>query len=367
MKNMISQAISGIPRVLPAIGIAFLTAGSVHAQTGDPVFLQILNNENTLIELDLSQPVSIDPASGNVIVTPQDPLACTATSIADCDDVRVDNVTLSASPSNISQGQDLRLTWGSRGAWDCEGTVVNNTTGALITSTVWDDVASRPPSGGEDVPTSTLDPDTYEAAIECRNGPVAASATAPFTVTDPNPDAPAFCIDQGRVPPPGMTQDTAIIFNSGTITTEWSGTWGLQFPEGNQRKVAVEPDRYVAIAFDTGSTPVGTGIQVSFSDPQFSGTVAPGDKMITISECPGDFGPQDQPGCRATVGGGTYSFAVENDDPFFCDVQRDTVYYLNILYTDETVTSNPNSSPTNWFCTGANNPETTTCGNIITP
>lgn len=363
---MINQAHSRIPHALTAIGFAFLATASLHAQTTDSISLELRNAENTLIPLDPVQSVTIDPDSGNLVVTPADPLACTASSAADCTDVRVENVTLTAEPSNVSQGQEITLRWDSRGAWDCQGVLSDSDTGALITSTDWDDVIPRDPRGSDGILTSTLDPDTFVAEIECRNGPKSQSATAQFTVTDPNPDVPQFCIDEGRMPPTGMTQDKAIVYNDSRTTTEWGGTWGQPYPDGNQRNIAVEPDRYVAIAFDTGSVPVGTTVRTSISDPQFSTTVAPGDKMITVSECPGDFGPQPDSGCRVVMSGGQFTHTIGGDNGF-CNLEQGTVYYLNILYTDQNLTTHPDSSPTNWFCTGGVNGDTATCGNIISP
>lgn len=366
MTNMINQAHSRIPYALTAIGFAFLATASIHAQTTDSISLELRNAENTLIPLDPAESVSINPDNGNLVVTPVDPLACTATATADCSDVRVENVTLTAEPSNLSQGQQVTLRWDSRGAWDCQGTLRDLDTNTLIDSTIWDDLVSRHPRGSADVVTSSLDPDTFLAAIECRNGPVSQSATAQFTVTDPNPNVPQFCIDEGRVPPAGMSQDLAILFNSNTPTTEWEGTWGQPYPDGNQRNIAVEPDRYVAIAFDTGSIPVGTTVRTNISDPQFSTTVAGGDKMITVSECPGDFGPQPDSGCRVVMSGGSFTHTIGGDNGF-CNLEQGTVYYLNILYTDQTLITHPDSSPTNWFCTGGVNGDTATCGNIISP
>ncbi len=365
MKNMISQAVSRFPHAISAIGIAFL-ATSIHAQTSDSISLEILNAENTLIPLDPAVPVTINPNNGNLVVAPIDPLACTTTATANCSDVRVENVTLVAEPSNVSQGQQVTLRWDSRGAWDCQGTLRDSDTNTLITSTDWDDVISRLPQDSVDVLTSSLDPDTFLAGIECRNGPVSQSATAQFTVTDPNPNVPQFCIDQGRVPPAGMSQDLAILYHSNTPTTEWESTWGQPFPDGNQRNVAVDPDRYVAISFDTGSLPIGTRVSPNFSDPQFSTRVVGGDKMVTVSECPGDFGPQADSGCRVTLGGGAFRFEVGGDNGF-CNLQQNTVYYLNILYTDQTVDTHPDSSPNNWFCTGGVDGDTADCGNIISP
>jgi len=353
-----------------AILISSYTNAQTTASPCEPGPCLKLNDENgTVAEITLesSEPARIIPSTGNIEVSCKSP-GCDLL-VGEPIPVTITDVSLTVTPTSVSQGQFATFEWNSRGAWDCQGFLRDQASGALDTSTSWDDPESRLPSGTDNVSTSTLIPGDFLGEIVCRNGPESVSASAAFTVTDPNPDTPQFCIDQGRVPPAGMVQDTNIIHNQpATNTVNWAETWGQAFPDGNQRKVVVEPDMYVALAFNTGSVTPGTTVRPQFSDPQFSASVAGGDKIVSISECPGDFGPQADPGCRLTLGGGAFTFKIGGDDAF-CNLQNDTTYFFNVLYTNETVSQLPDSSPTEWFCTGApsGSEDSTLCGNVVSP
>lgn len=339
--------------VLATAIAAFVLSANALAQQSPRIILQ--NSENTEIELLAGSDLTVNPISGNVTATPADPAACTGIVGPTCDDVDVEVLSLTRSQAAVPQGTNVQMTWSSRGAWSC--------TGSGLPGTTWNS-GGKLPGDSQTIATGPLDPDTYTVVITCENGPVTDQASVQLEILDPNPDVPQFCIDQGRVPPLGMTQDTTILWGSGqfaaplpTETVSWLGTFGANFPNGNNRNMEIVRDRYAQLVFNSGNLANGASGRLLFNTPQFSfGVLTSGQWLITMSECPGDFGPQPDPNCRDDGFNGRFSWQRNAGSSSACNLQPNKTYYLNMLYTDD-----PDGSPLNWECTGA----TSRCGNTL--
>ncbi|NKI35082.1 hypothetical protein HFP89_07875 [Wenzhouxiangella sp. XN79A] len=334
-------------RCLSALVLAVL-AGTAFAQS-QSIILDTSPTPTTIELLDGTD-VLLDPLSGNITATPLDPAACSATT--DCSDVQVSITSFNVSPSTVTQGQTTNFGWNGRGAWECQG--------AGLPATTWN--GTKLPAGNQAVSTAALSPDTYTVTLECSNGPVTDTADVSLTVIPGGGGGggvPAFCVDDGRVPPAGLTQDTAIIDGSSTVTQTWLQLFGQDFPQGNGRDTAIQRDRYASLQFDTDGLATGVSGRVTFDVLQ---TFVPsGQKIVTLSQCPGDFTDLNDNNCKRFLGQGSVRWAINSGGGFDCVLQPNTTYYLNILYTD-----NDDAPYDDWACTGASNPTTATqCGDII--
>ena len=340
----------------PAPGLRMLSVVLLGALTANAVAQSqsiILNTQPTPTEIELldGTDVNLDPLSGDITATPLDPEACSA--VADCSDVQVAITGFSVSPSTVTQGQTATFSWNGRGAWECEGTGLAGTT--------WN--GTKLPSGSQGVSTAAVTPDTYTVGLTCSNGPVIDTANVTLTVNESGGGGgggvPQFCINDGRVPPAGLDQDTAIIDGSNTTTRTWLQLFGQEFPDGNGRDTAIQRDRYASLEFDTTGISSGTSGRLTFDVLQ---TFVPsGQKIVTLSQCPGDFTDLNDANCKRFVGQGSVRWAVNSGGGFDCILEPNTTYYLNILYTD-----NDDPPYDDWACTGASNPTAASqCGDII--
>lgn len=297
--------------------------------------------------------VTVDPLSGDLTATPQDPAACAAT--ADCSEVDVSITTFTVSPSTVSQGQTVSFQWNARGAWECQG--------SNLATTTWN--GTKLPTGSQSVSTSSLSPATYTAILDCNNGPVTDSSQVNFTVTTAGGGGggggPQFCSDNGRLPPAGLDQDTQIIVGSSTTTNTWQQLFSATFPNGNGRDTSIQRDRYAALSFNSGSLATGTSGRVLFDVLQT--TIPSGFKIVTISECPGDFTTALSSGCRRFFGQDGIRWSINTGGGFDCILSPNTDYYLNVVYT-----LNDTAPYDDWACSGASNPTTAAqCGDIMSP
>ena len=307
----------------------------------------ILNTQPTETEIPLANGtgVSIDPLTGNITATPADPSACSGT--VDCSDVDVDIITFSVGPNPVSQAGTINLNWSSRGAWSC--------TGSGLPGTTWDG-AGKLPDGSQSVSAAPLAVGSYDVVLTCSNGPVTDQETRTIVVnTDPGPTA---CVQEGRVPPVGLTRDTSIILGSGRQTLTYEDVFSSDFPGGTDVNIEIERDQYAALQFNTGNTPIGETGALDFN-AIFSSQILSGRKIVTISECPGDFTAQADPGCDQNifVGGINWRMGGAQD----CNLDQNTTYYINILYT------NDSQPPSNWFCTAHAPSGIGRCGNTFNP
>ena len=178
--------------------------------------------------------------------------------------------------------------------------------------------------------------------------------------------SPQDCAANGWVPPGNLQRDTMPLLRDDTVALDWEQFYGQPFPRGNARKLEVEPDHYVAIELDT-NTFRGEG-SIIFDNPQAAGPW--GSRLISISQCPGYFGPSPYPGdpeCREwkfAVGNIDFTVAAGSDTRD-CDLEPDRTYYLNIVFVDEVLPEG--SEDLTWRCAlGELEDETwETCGALM--
>lgn len=306
--------------------------------------------EDTEIPLAPGTDVQIDPISGNLFATPADPNACSST--VDCSDVQVDITSFTASPSTVNQGQNINFNWDARGGWVCEGSGLPGTT--------WN-ASGKLPSSSQAVSTTGLPLGDYDAVLTCSNGPVEDQLTRSITVqTDGSgPGIPQFCFDEGRVPPAGLSRDTAIgnsgppFFNDLPGTTVlWEQFFGGQFPNTAGTAWRIGRNQYASLEFSTAGVAAGRRGQIEMNIPQGSNRFGP--KVVTISQCPGDFLLQADSSCRRFIVNGAIRWSTTTSAPGRCTLLPNTTYYLNVLHTDEPDPDAPNGL--RWHCDGTTQP-----------
>ena len=299
----------------------------------------------TEIELENdSTSFQINPQTGVITInaTPLDPTACSAT--ADCSNVQVDITTFNA-PSAVNQGATINFSWSSRGAWSCAG--------SGLPGTSWN-TGTKQPDGNQSVPSGSLPLGSYTAVLECSNGPVTDQLSRVITIQDGGTIDPNC---QDRQPPAGLSRDTTVrqasVLDTGLAqrATTWLEFYRLPFPRGNDSFMKVDRNRYAALSFDTDGFASGDNGTIEFNNPQFINTT--GGKLVSISECQGDFNPQ--PGnenCIQYIGpAGTLQWAINSSNFGRCELQPNTDYYLNVLFTGD-------DDNFNWACTEAGDPQT---------
>ena len=292
---------------------------------------------DTEIELANGSEVTIDPISGDIFAIPADPSACTGT--GSCDDVQVDITSFTASPTTVNQGQSVNFNWNARGGWSCDGSGLDGTT--------WNG-SGKLPVGSQSVSIGQLAVGSYTAVLNCSNGPVSDQLSRQITV-QMNGTVDPQCAAQGRVPPLGLTRDTAIK-SSGPSNQDqagntelWEEFFGDPFPNTATTFWKIGRNQYAALEFTTAGVPAGLIGQIELTNAQ--GSTRFGPKLVTISECPGDFTTQVGDGCRREVVNGSIRWSTVTSIIGRCTLQPNTTYYLNVMHTES-----PNSNPIPWQC-----------------
>jgi hypothetical protein len=334
----------------------------------------ILEGTSPQVELGIQGEVNIDALTGNVLVTPSDPAACAA--VTSCEDVTVavESFTVNNASSTarleISQGVPATFRWGSRGAWECEGTGFPGWTGL-----------AKPPTNdvGQTVSTSLIPTGTYQSLLSCTNGPVEATA-GPISITvveGGSSGGPEQCSAASRQPPPGWnrlstgTQSCVWIagvgFASSSDCSTWAGIWDLPFPGGggDPQRVGIgrqSPNEYLAIELSTANFQPTDDLSIRREGPGSNVTIT--SSIATISECPGDFDRTSilaETGCYFVLDsildrirfGGT-------DTTRDCKLESNKTYFLNIAHT-----SSPAGTPSSQL--QSNCPSGQFCGVLYNP
>jgi hypothetical protein len=341
--------------------------------------------------IDLTGAMEID-ANGNIVVTPSDPSACTATGTCEGVEVEISDFTANNEGTSltVNQGQSITFRWSSRGAYSCDGGGLPGWTGTdkLPTNT-----------SGQIVPTGSLNPNTtYTATLSCSNGTVVADPAASVDITieeDTNPPPPG-CENRTMpsswnrmttgsnscsyfFPPEGQSLDTTADCRyfqeitgtdaSGNPIVTRPGVWPFSWEESTSlARVLGVPNsnngrHYIAMEFNSGDIPIGTDRQINTNQPQTAGLDAE-PFMMSISRCPGDF---NEAAIEAEMGEGCIGNDVviwggpdQQDTFFICGLEENTQYYLNFIFTNSPIGTSPSNIQPN--CT---NPAG--CGIRVTP
>ncbi len=316
-----------------------LAAGPAMAQSQDRT-LELQTDDGLIqIPLDTSVPMKL-LSEGDVSATAKAGFAC-PTGGASCDDVQVSMSTsnggaFTVSPGTVSHGSNVNIQWDSRGAWSCEG--------SGLPGTAWNNSNPKQPGGSQSVNTGPLTPGTtYQVEVNCSNGPVSDSRTLALTVTEDTVPVPAGCEGVPALSSyPGWSEATSILYNNSTHNPRvFADIFNQPFPgTPNTAILHMQKGRYAAIRFTTPSDLNHTN-RGQFNG-ESAGQVYPfgGDQMIfSIASCPGVFDPQyvDQADkCLKKVNVSTPFYWAGPGHPYAqydCELQPNTTYYLNILYS----------------------------------
>ncbi len=278
-------------------------------------------------------------SNGDISATAQAGFSC-PTGGASCDDVQVslnsNGGSFTLSPTTVTQGSNVSIQWNGAGAWECQG--------SGLPGTSWNSVNPKQPSGSQNVGTSALTAgNSYQVEVTCSNGPVTDSRIRTLTVQEDTIPDPEGCEDVAELSDfPDWAEATDALYGSGVVNpSTWSAVFGDSFPEGGTFHLQLTKGEYAAMRFTTpanlNSLSAGSiNSEISSTSSQ-SGA---GPRMISITTCPGVFDPQeisDSDCLAANVGSGEsfkwtgpgHQFAF-----FQCELQPNTTYYLNMLFSD---------------------------------
>lgn len=353
---------SASTRCIAAGAVALLCSASLLAQ--DKQLILQTTPDPTVI--DLTGSLQFD-ANGDIVVTPTDPTACTATGTCEDVTVQIDSFTANNEPTSVSVGQGTGLTfrWTTRGAYACDGTGLNG----------WTSVGKLPSNtGGEIVPTSSLNPGNYTAGLSCYNGSVIAdpSEFIDIEIVEDSDPPPVGC--EGRTLPSDWSRMTNGSNNCSykfgvtgngldpNDDCRWFGktsTHGGVYPwpwdqQTSFQKVVGVPSsnngkHYIALEFNSGNTLATEDRFMNVNLPQTS-NLQNTQKLLSISRCPGDFNRQEinaemGPGCVYQTFTNNFAWGGSNfeNDPTTCALEPNTRYYFNIIFSD----SSPGTAPEN--------------------
>lgn len=217
-----------------------------------------------------------------------------------------------------------------------DSSVANDTTPPGDTST-GTDTADK-----SDAPGDTTVEDTSIASDTRAEDTGSADTAVDTTPVDPCADRPPLEMTSGFSFLYGNSNPTERPF---TGTTPWEDTFEMPFPKqsGIAKRLKLTRDHYAVIALDTFDV-AATGGQIDTDNPQFNNYLT-GSKLVSVSQCPGDFSAQPSPGCRRRLGPVSNLIWSFDTRPFGCQLERDKQYYLNIIFTDD------EAPPIEWLCT----------------
>jgi len=331
--------------------LALVAAGAVYAQT-DPT-LTLGTTDEADIRLKDDAPITIDPFTGALQITPFDPaLTCGSGS---CDDVNVQ--ILDFQPSGTIEAfttQEVPLTWNTRGAWECRG-AGSGLAPAGWTTTSFDQPPTRTSANPFILDLSTLDlagseEVAFDLTLECRNGSVVDAVTRDLivrTVTSTSCD--------GRDAPALLTQDLQLIRDDDTTTRTWASVFGAPFPDGSTatRDGRIENRQYVSLSLNTVDVAPGRLGTFVFQDTTTSRDADVGNVVWSISRCLGDFGPAVPDSCRgmAKPGGIPSNFRWQIGGTSFsrCVMEPDAQYFINLV----PAIAVPEGQDVDWNCAGS--------------
>lgn len=308
-------------------------------------------------------PVRIDPDTGNLTLQTTDQFEC---------GVSCDNVSVSVadgngfflvngnSPAEATEGSTVRMTWDSRGAWECSGSGLPGTT--------WNGTG-KAPRGSQDVSLAAFAADTLQTAVlSCSNGPETDSRSVEISIIRGNLDIPEAC--RGRQPA-DMTPMQFCEVGESTDCFRYADLFGVFPGINNSKEVLTDRDTYLAIGFNSGDMINQASGAWNFSALPISVVGASGPRIMSISPCPGDFdsalvaSDMNSQFCYVKTSGFTTSVQWKRagTSGSSCPLDPNTDYYLNILYTTDPAETQP--SDLQWSCN--DDPNIDACGHLVAP
>jgi hypothetical protein len=309
--------------------------------------------------------VGIDPATGDITATAEAGFICGGGCQVSLDPADDAFFTVNGgSSATVPENGSVTFNWQARGAWNCTGTL-QDSTGATVTSTAWPG-SGKLPFGSQTVTLTNLLPDVYTAGLNCANsGEVAAATPVTIEVISSGLEIPTAC--RGRQPGAAAPSSVCWWTNQDTNCYSYEAVFG-EFPGDSNSITYFQPSNtWHAMEIDTTGLTASSGRWV-FETPQ-GYAPSQGPRLITLSECPGDF---DQGEIQAEMGDNCYvrasgattlSWVNGEPDPFRCTIEPGRTYWLNILYTTDPAGTDP--ANLSWDCNG--DPNADYCGNLMVP
>jgi len=331
--------------VLLALVLALASATAI-AQTERTIEIQ--TDEGQLdVPLDDGVPLRI-LTDGDISATAIQGFSCSSGG-ATCDDVQVsmssaDGGSFTLSPNPVNQGSNVSIGWSGTGAWECTGTGLPGTT--------WNNQNPKQPSGQQSVGTGPLTAGTsYDVEVTCSNGPVTDTRVLSLTVEEDTIPDPEGCENVPELSDyAGWSEATNVGYDDDFLDPgQWATVFGNPFPGGGQVRFELTKGQYAAMAFTTPSNLNSNDQGRVGSAEAAGGSSGTGVRMMSISRCPGVFDPEyiEDPGCLKTnMGSGTeFNWYGPNhewaDFPGFCELQADTTYYMNVIFSDSSAGTIP--------------------------
>jgi hypothetical protein len=252
--------------------------------------------------------VSIDPATGNVIVKSSVGTYTSCTFIP----AAVPTITsFSPSSSVVTPGGNITLNWTSTNTTSCNGTQGG--------STIWSSLGTLPTSGSQNLTAPNSGTVTFQ--LNCTNGTQTVSSTTQVTVQT-----------QGG--------SCAKIYPNGTSTT-WNGSFNVWPAFGVRPRFSIPWNGYLAFSFTATSSTTQFGT-VATSDYPGDGD---GNGQMSISRSPDE-------GCFVQAQLGAHCLSpvarlpsvgwANFPNQFSCALTPGQAYYVNITYGNQT---SPGSVP----------------------
>ncbi|MET0230152.1 MAG: hypothetical protein ABW186_04395 [Rhodanobacteraceae bacterium] len=240
-------------------------------------------------------------------------------------------------------GSPFAVSWNVAGANSCSGSATFNGT-SLPSLAGWTDTTS--PSSPRSVTAPA--PGTYVLSLTCSNASGSANSL-PATVLVANSGGGDSCpsVPRTRATVSDINYLPGTHIRHSVDLTQWTNIWGhitesdnvIPFPGPNGASPSIQAlgkTQYIAAKFNTGSLPAnlsGFYTNVSYG-------AGPNLDMSVSTEC-GDFAPAES-GCIVTDRPSTDRILVYwrmiNGTSFYCPLQPNTDYYLNIQFHDPATT-----------------------------
>lgn len=350
----------------------------MQAQAQEPEL--ILNPDTTdelRVNLKADAAVSISPEDGSISVSTEPAAFCPevpdTSACEDQIDLEIGTFTLNGATSAriVDQGDQVQISYATRGAWACDRSGLPGTT--------WNRT-NRLPSGTVQVNTADLDETLLGQALDvtlaCFNGPKQVTLERQLTVNEvddtPPPESPQSCINAGRVPPANWTREREFLVDSFSFPPQllpeekeaWTDVFSLDFPGGGTTaRMVLNTREYAVISINTGDFTVFGPLRDSGRwltqavDGGFPAGTKDGRLLVSVSQCPGDFTPQSDPGCR----GATFDWKKDDGiaDTQLCNLQPNTRYYINFSFVRDRAEEDPV-----WECDSGSSSQ---CGVLADP
>ena len=296
--------------------LCLLTAGAMSAVNAD-----VIIDGDTIPSAEITT-ITIEPMSGDIQVTTSTGYTLSGGGVTPPPPPPTGPVSIlsfEASSMELELGQNVVFSWTTENAASCF---------ARLGNAEWQSYTPSPlASGSKMIRMDTLGTTKYRLNCVGSDGVVKIRGID-ITVNPSIVDNTSSC-DAPRL--------------TATGTTAWSTFWEAPFPNTatDQRLINVgRPDRFKALSFNTGNYQ-GSGSVITISN-----TITPGARRASISQCPGKF--DVQPACYQEWGNGQILSWSTDGQSGACQLNPNTIYYLNLTFVADEF-----ASPLTSFCTNS--------------